>query len=105
MIVCIYIIVAEFATPNIYNYWAVLSCDAFLIVFWIASFALMASQVAPYMSSYSDCAYGYCYTYSLTGTARVLADCMAAVAGLGGLELYDPPSSPFLSQPSIRNPY
>lgn len=87
MIVCVYYIVAEFAAPAIYNYWAVLGLDILLVIFWLSSFALMASQVAPFMNGETYCYLGYCETYRLTGTDKTFADCMAAVAGLGGLEL------------------
>lgn len=78
---------AEFAAPAIYNYWAVMSLDILLIIFWLSSFALMASQVAPFMQGSTYCYYGYCTTYRLTGGDLTFASCMAAVAGLGGLEL------------------
>jgi len=89
MITCVYYIVAEFGAPQVYNYWAVMSLDIFLVIFWIASFALMAAQVAPFMEGYTACDYysGYCSTYALDGIDLVFGACMAAVAGLGGLEL------------------
>ncbi|EFW99379.1 hypothetical protein CMQ_5800 [Grosmannia clavigera kw1407] len=86
VITCVYLLVAELAVSAIFNYWAALGLDIFLVVFWLVSFALMASQVAPFMRTYDECYGDYCYTYALDGYAKTFADCMAAVAGLGGLE-------------------
>ncbi|ERS99243.1 hypothetical protein HMPREF1624_04441 [Sporothrix schenckii ATCC 58251] len=85
LIVCIYVLVATLAAPAAYNYWAVLSLDILLVIFWLASFALLASQVAPFMGNQTYCAYGYCYHYGLEGQSLVYAQCLAAAAGLGGL--------------------
>lgn len=82
IIISIYYIVAEFGAPKLYNYWAAMSLDIFMVIFWITSFALLASEVAPYMKGYCD----YYYCYSLSGTDLVVASCLAAAAGLGGLE-------------------
>jgi len=86
LIICVYCIVAEFGAPVIYNYWAILGLDIFLVVFWLVSLAVMASEVAPFLRTYTECYYGVCETYQLDGYSRQYADCMAAVAGLGGLE-------------------
>lgn len=77
MIITIYYIVAEFSAPAIYNYWAVLGCDIFLVVMWLASFALLASEVGTLMAY-----------YSLDGVTNTWASILAAAAGLGGVELY-----------------
>lgn len=70
------------------NYWAILALDIFGIVFWIASFALLASQVAPWMDGVTICDYDYdCATYALVGTELIVAACLCAAAGLGGVEL------------------
>ncbi|KAL1853681.1 hypothetical protein VTK73DRAFT_8879 [Phialemonium thermophilum] len=81
LIVSIYHLVAEFGSPKLYNYWAVLALDIFLVVMWIASFALLASQVASifsYIDSYDDY-YGY-------STDKTGAACLAAASALGGVE-------------------
>ncbi|KAH8196767.1 hypothetical protein TruAng_009059 [Truncatella angustata] len=82
LITCIYIIVAEFGAPALYNYWAVLSLDIFLVVFWLISFALLAAEIAPYASGY--CTYYYCY--SLSSAEKTYFAILAAAAGLGGAE-------------------
>ncbi|ORY70205.1 uncharacterized protein BCR38DRAFT_319823, partial [Pseudomassariella vexata] len=87
LISCIYHLVAEFGSPNLYNYWAVMALDIFLLIFWLISFALLASQIAPVFDSYTSCdAYDYCYSYSLTDAELIYAACLAGAAGLGGLE-------------------
>ncbi|KZL75177.1 integral membrane protein [Colletotrichum tofieldiae] len=86
MIVTIWLIVAEFGIPKVYNYWAVLALDIFLVIFWLCSFALLASNVA-YLFDSSVCDYyGYCYSSTPTGLYLVFTACMAAAAGIGGLE-------------------
>lgn len=94
LIVTIYYIVAWFGPKSIYNYWAVLSLDVFLLVFWLISFALLASDAAllfAYINDYSeecDDYTGYCYTVSDYNSAyTTYAACMAGAAGIGGLEL------------------
>ncbi len=84
---------ADFGSPKIYNYWAVLSLDIFLLIIWLSSFAVMAAEVAPFIQ---EAAY-YAGTYSCDGytcadntistEAWAVLDSMAAVAGVGGLEL------------------
>jgi hypothetical protein len=103
LIITVYIIVAETAAPIIYNYWAILGLDIFAIVFWLISFALLASEVAAYQIvtySANDCYYSYagvCY-YKRSRALENLAkrattnvytyrNAMAAASGLGGLEL------------------
>ncbi len=104
IIIPIYIIVAVTAAPIIYNYWAILGLDIFAIVFWIISFALLASEIAPYFGKYtytapSTCAYEYagvCYKNkrglefakrSIYSEVITYRNSLAAAAGLGGLEL------------------
>lgn len=79
LITCVYIIVAEFGAPALYNYWAVLSLDIFLVIFWLISFGLLASEVA-YLSSYL----GY---YGATVGDGIFVAILAAASGIGGLEL------------------
>jgi len=113
IIITLYIILATMVWPVMYNYWAILGLDVFAIIFWLVSFALLASEVNqvkstfsyyydPYSSSSSsysgsNCATYYGYTYCvkkrdvgvLTKRSDVLKtyySAMAAAAGLGGLE-------------------
>lgn len=91
LIATTYYLVAEYNQPNAYNYWAVLALDIFLVVMWLASFALLASQVSAlfavvnntYYDSYSDTY----YKYASDAITTAWVSCLAAAAGLGGLEL------------------
>ncbi|KAI7786655.1 hypothetical protein LA080_002765 [Diaporthe eres] len=82
-----YHIVAHFGPAVIYNYWAILALDVFGIILWIASFALLAAQIAPVMASgvVLLCDY-YCDWAYLTTTGWAVAACLCAAAGLGGIE-------------------
>ncbi|KAK3336632.1 hypothetical protein B0T19DRAFT_437373 [Cercophora scortea] len=89
LITSIYHIVAWFGAPNIFNYWAVLSLDILLLIMWLSSFALLASQVA-WFFAVTNYSYSYdyysSYSYSSTRGDNIVASCLAAAAGLGGLE-------------------
>ncbi len=91
MITTIYLLVAEFGAPSIYNYWAVLSLDIFLVIMWLCSFAVQAAEIAPILAdaaiyeSGTDCSY---YDDCTANSAALgVLDTQAAVAGIGGLEL------------------
>ncbi|KAI0839321.1 hypothetical protein F5Y06DRAFT_32347 [Hypoxylon sp. FL0890] len=89
LITSIYCLVAHFGPPKAYNYWAILGLDIFLVIFWLISFAILAAQVATafvYYESYSDYYDDY-YDMSDYDTAvTTYAACLAAAAGLGGVE-------------------
>lgn len=90
LIVTIYYLVAEYAAPAIYNYWAVLALDILLVIMWLSSFALLASRVAAIyaLGTYYNYYTGNYYAGStLTGIAGGWAACLAAAAALGGVEL------------------
>ncbi|KAK3496720.1 uncharacterized protein B0T23DRAFT_63133 [Neurospora hispaniola] len=40
-----YHLITRFSTPKAYNYWAVLAVDILVLVLWLASFALLASEI------------------------------------------------------------
>lgn len=61
-----------------YNYWAIMALDILLIIFWLPSFALVATAV----SGGVICDYWDCYYMSDSFFA-----CLAVVAALGGAEL------------------
>ena len=89
LIVTIYHLVAEFSSPQIYNYWAVLGLDILLVIMWLSSFALLASQVATIYSYAGSVYYDYYgYSYGGLGAASAWAGCLAAASALGGVELY-----------------
>ncbi|KAI1424527.1 hypothetical protein F5Y12DRAFT_715288 [Xylaria sp. FL1777] len=74
LISSVYILVAHFNSPVAYNYWAILGLDAFHALFWLISFALLASQAALILS-YSSGYYG----------VTVYGAVAAAGAGLGAV--------------------
>jgi hypothetical protein len=43
-----YWFIATKPNSSLYNYWAIISVEFFVLVFWLATFALMASKVADY---------------------------------------------------------
>lgn len=77
-----------------YNYWAILALEIFCLIFWLISFALVASDTGTLAVLFATSSYctssGYCYTsnsaYSVA-EATFVAICGTA-AGLGALELY-----------------
>ncbi|KAI1182143.1 hypothetical protein F5B17DRAFT_213348 [Nemania serpens] len=77
LISSIYILVAHFGPPRAYNYWAILGFDIFHVIFWLVSFALLASQAA-LLLAYNDY-YGYYYGFGVFGSIA------AAGAALGAL--------------------
>jgi hypothetical protein len=82
-----YILISEFFFQQAYNFWAVLALECFAILFWLVSFALLASEVNEIRCLTFGCFdYAY-YKRSLLGTANTFYNTMAAVAGLGGLQL------------------
>ncbi|KAI0383647.1 hypothetical protein F5Y04DRAFT_29449 [Hypomontagnella monticulosa] len=89
LITSIYCLVAHFGPPKAYNYWAILGLDIFLVIFWLISFAILAAQIAAvfaYYDSYSSYYSSY-YDFSAYDTAvTTYGACLAAAAGLGGVE-------------------
>lgn len=83
-----YTLVSEFFLQQLYNFWAVLALECFLVLFWLVSFALLASEVSglgfggyPY-----TCVY-YCFKRSLVKRNDPFYSTMATAAALGGVEL------------------
>ncbi len=84
-ITSIYHIVAEFSAPQIYNYWAVLSLDIFMVIMWLCSFALLASAVAIW-ASFVDTYYVGFYLYE-DGYSKAWIGALAGAAAIGAIEL------------------
>lgn len=79
-----YYLVVHYQVPKSYNYWAVLGCDIFLIIMWLASFAVLASEAAVVLSYAGG--YGYFYSSYAYDGLGVVGGCMAGASGLGGLQ-------------------
>ncbi|KAI1464414.1 uncharacterized protein F4812DRAFT_211146 [Daldinia caldariorum] len=89
LITSIYCLVAHFGPARAYNYWAILGLDIFLVIFWLVSFAILADQVASVFALYHSYAsfYGDYYDLNDYDTAvNTYGGCLAAAAGLGGVE-------------------
>ncbi|KAI0095837.1 hypothetical protein GGR51DRAFT_62657 [Nemania sp. FL0031] len=80
LITSIYILIAHFGPPRAYNYWAILGLDIFHVLFWLISFALIASQAA-ILFAYSNYYDGYYFESGFT----ILGSITAAAAGLGAV--------------------
>ncbi|CAJ2500724.1 Uu.00g035770.m01.CDS01 [Anthostomella pinea] len=89
IIASVYCLVSHYGPSRFFNYWAILGLDVFLVIFWLISFAILAAQVAAGFfystSDYYDDYYGY-YKRSADTDTTTYAACMAAAAGLGGVE-------------------
>lgn len=99
MLIGIYLLIVEVGGPEAwkgYNYWAVLVLDILSLVFWLVSFALMAARVAPFADGFEICGVLYCDTEPLEGIYLTLFACLAAIAGLGGIDLYAVSPTPLL---------
>ncbi|KAK7430208.1 hypothetical protein QQZ08_003183 [Neonectria magnoliae] len=87
VIITLWMVLAHSCAPKLYNYWAVLALDIFLLVFWIISFALLTAQTVFFWSVTSGyCDYYTCYYGSLSGSALVYGAILATACGLGALE-------------------
>jgi len=93
MITTVWLLLANFTMPKLYNYWAVLALDIFLVVFNLIAFAVTASEAnilfaasRGYLGSY-----GTYSTYSTSseeeGLLLAYLSCMAAAAAVGGVLL------------------
>jgi len=85
LIIVAYNGVATMVNTQFYNYWAILGLDIFAVVFWLISFALLASEVA----GLDDIVNAVCdyYTGVCTNSGvETYPHALAAAAGLGGLE-------------------
>ncbi|KAK0656556.1 hypothetical protein B0T16DRAFT_452112 [Cercophora newfieldiana] len=77
----IYYLVVHYSVPRSYNYWAVLGLEIFMVIMWLASFALLASEAAIVMALL-DYTYSFSYYYFDEGAVGA---CMATAAALGGI--------------------
>jgi hypothetical protein len=91
IIALIYVLVATHSQPIIYQYWAILGLEIFCLIFWLISFALLASEVA-FAAAY-DCggsyfdAYGDYIVVTCSSTTLGIIGLFGVCAGVGGIEL------------------
>jgi hypothetical protein len=90
IITLIYILVATYSQPIIYQYWAILALEIFCLIFWLISFALLASEVA--IAAAYTCGgyydyYGNYYSDSCSSATLGIIGLFGACAGVGGIEL------------------
>ena len=89
LVTSIYYVVCEFSAPNAYILWAVLALDIFLVIMWLAAFAVLAAEVSVlfvyfgYDYSYVD----YYYNSDYNDLPLIVTSCLAAASGLGGVQL------------------
>ncbi|KAK0665672.1 hypothetical protein QBC41DRAFT_282560 [Cercophora samala] len=81
IITSIYHLVAWYAAPEAFNYWAILGLDIVLVVLWLCAFAVVAAGIAPWMEYYGGALYAYTTTYEQAWWTG-----LAAASGMGGLE-------------------
>ncbi|ROT42242.1 hypothetical protein SODALDRAFT_326426 [Sodiomyces alkalinus F11] len=85
IITSIWHLVSHYSAPALYNYWAVLALDIFLVFFWLISFAILADRTAWVFNIFSNnCSFGVCYQPA--GLDLALSSCMAAASALGGIQ-------------------
>ncbi|KAH8904641.1 hypothetical protein BR93DRAFT_930101 [Coniochaeta sp. PMI_546] len=75
----IYLGVSLFNATHIYNYWVQLVLESLLVIFWLCTWAVLASEASD-LSPFDDY-YGYYYG----GHWRSAVNCMKASAALGAL--------------------
>ena len=90
IITLIYIFVATYSQPIIYQYWAILGLEIFCLIFWLISFALLASEVA--VAASYDCGgyydgYGDYVEETCSSATLGIIGLFGACAGVGGIEL------------------
>jgi len=86
MIITAYILVATEIVTLIYNYWAILGLDIFLVVMWLISFAITASNSSGFDSAY-DFLGGFYNGFTYDGfNFRAYRNVLRACAVFGAFE-------------------
>lgn len=84
MITTVWLLVAHYSMPKIYNYWAVLGLDIFLVVFWLIAMAVTASEANLF---FTNANINSSYYGEPEGLLLAWLACMATAAALGGVLL------------------
>jgi hypothetical protein len=74
----VYLGVSLFVAPHIYHYWAQLALESLLVIFWLCTWAVLASEAAA-LSPYGGLVFYYGSSW------RSAVNCMKASAALGAL--------------------
>ncbi|KAH7247203.1 hypothetical protein MRS44_015009 [Fusarium solani] len=84
--ISLWMIMAHISLAHLYNYWAGLSLDIFLLVFWIISVAVLASQTAFLWGASHDICREQDCPDAFRDATKFSGYIFAAIAGLGGIE-------------------
>jgi hypothetical protein len=90
IITLIYILVATYGAPSIYQYWAILSLEIFCLIFWLVSFAVLASDVAIVSEYLNYSSYNYRrskYKSEYYWAAKDFIAIFGGCCGAGAIEL------------------
>ncbi|RKU40464.1 hypothetical protein DL546_002238 [Coniochaeta pulveracea] len=74
-----WLFVAIFVNPAVYNYWAQLALEIACVIFWLCTWAVLASEAADFGT------YDGWYDYYWGHGMQSAVDCIKASAGLGAL--------------------
>ena len=80
-------IMAHISLAHLYSYWAGLSLDIFLLVFWIISVAVLASQTAFLWGASNDICREQDCPDGFKNATKFSGYLFATITGLGGIEL------------------
>ncbi|RSL55677.1 hypothetical protein CEP54_009225 [Fusarium duplospermum] len=84
--ISLWMVMAHISLAHLYNYWAGLSLDIFLLVFWIISVAVLASQTAFLWGASNDICRERNCPDAFKDATQFSGYFFAAIAGLGGIE-------------------
>jgi hypothetical protein len=87
MIIAPYIVIATEINTIIYNYWAILGLHVFLVIFWLCSFAVTASDAHQFNSIVGFCYEEDVFVGVVNSSCDTYGDVWRATAVFGALEL------------------
>ena len=85
MIIIAYILIATEFSTIIYNYWAILGLDIALVILWLISFSLIASNSHQFDSFYND--FNFLGSYYYGFNPSTYRNALRVCAIFGALEL------------------
>ncbi|RSL84505.1 hypothetical protein CEP52_016417 [Fusarium oligoseptatum] len=84
--ISLWMIMAHISLAHLYNYWAGLSLDIFLLVFWIISVAVLASQTAFLWGASNDICRERDCPDAFKDATQFSGYFFATIVGMGGIE-------------------